>query len=426
VIARPVVFVHGNGDSAALWHTTIWRFESNGVPRGRLFAIDFSFPQAREDDTLPMACRSGTDDQLRELSAFVARVLRETGAGRIALVASSRGANAVRHFVRNGGGDALVSEVVLCGGVNHGVYVSATFNPRSEFNGSGPFMRTLNAPYPDGSEVTPGVRWLTLRSEGLDKYAQPYGTWVGQPEMATGITSDGPALRGAHNVAIADADHREVAFGPRSFDEMYRFLAGVAPQRLDIVPEVGIVLDGVVSGFCNDSPSNQPLSGAVVSVHEVAAGSGIRLRTPIDRKAIGSDGGWGPLSTHASACLEFVIEAEGCPITHIYRSPFARSSTFVHLRPALPGSLPAAGRAGISQISISRPRGYFGVGRDIFEIDGAAPPGVSPGVPAVSIAAMRVAARLRRTVQTRFNDEAIAVVNWPAAENRVVIAEFHT
>lgn len=28
---RPaILFVHGNGDTAALWHTTMWRFESNG------------------------------------------------------------------------------------------------------------------------------------------------------------------------------------------------------------------------------------------------------------------------------------------------------------------------------------------------------------------------------------------------------------
>ena len=26
----PIVFVHGNGDTAALWMTTLWRFESNG------------------------------------------------------------------------------------------------------------------------------------------------------------------------------------------------------------------------------------------------------------------------------------------------------------------------------------------------------------------------------------------------------------
>ena len=29
----PVLFVHGNGDHAALWITTLWRMESNGVPR---------------------------------------------------------------------------------------------------------------------------------------------------------------------------------------------------------------------------------------------------------------------------------------------------------------------------------------------------------------------------------------------------------
>ena len=32
----PIIFVHGNGDHAALWLTTLWRFESNGVPSDRL------------------------------------------------------------------------------------------------------------------------------------------------------------------------------------------------------------------------------------------------------------------------------------------------------------------------------------------------------------------------------------------------------
>jgi len=36
----PIVFVHGNGDSASNWLTTAWRFESNGWPRERLHAID--------------------------------------------------------------------------------------------------------------------------------------------------------------------------------------------------------------------------------------------------------------------------------------------------------------------------------------------------------------------------------------------------
>src|SRR4029450_8349348 len=31
----PILFVHGNGDHAALWVTTLWRMESNGVAPGR-------------------------------------------------------------------------------------------------------------------------------------------------------------------------------------------------------------------------------------------------------------------------------------------------------------------------------------------------------------------------------------------------------
>ncbi len=46
----PIVFVPGNGDTAALWMTTIWRFESNGWPRERLHAIDMPYPLARDDD----------------------------------------------------------------------------------------------------------------------------------------------------------------------------------------------------------------------------------------------------------------------------------------------------------------------------------------------------------------------------------------
>lgn len=46
----PVVFVHGNGDTAALWSTTVWRFESNGWTGDRLHAIDLPYPLARDTD----------------------------------------------------------------------------------------------------------------------------------------------------------------------------------------------------------------------------------------------------------------------------------------------------------------------------------------------------------------------------------------
>ena len=48
----PVLFLHGNGDHAALWITTMWRMESNGVPRDRLFAINFTDPLARAEEQM--------------------------------------------------------------------------------------------------------------------------------------------------------------------------------------------------------------------------------------------------------------------------------------------------------------------------------------------------------------------------------------
>lgn len=100
----PVVFVHGNGDTAALWHTTIWRFESNGWPRERLHAIDVPYPLARADDSKPEAGRTSTSEHMAFLKAEVDQVLQRTGARQVVLMANSRGGNAVRNYLQNGGG----------------------------------------------------------------------------------------------------------------------------------------------------------------------------------------------------------------------------------------------------------------------------------------------------------------------------------
>src|SRR3979411_1444015 len=64
----PVLFVHGNGDHAALWITTLWRMESNGVRRDRMFAINFTDPLARTDDSKPEPNKYSTAEQRRELA----------------------------------------------------------------------------------------------------------------------------------------------------------------------------------------------------------------------------------------------------------------------------------------------------------------------------------------------------------------------
>src|SRR5262245_58336334 len=157
----PIVFVHGNGDTAALWLVQIWRFESNGYARDHLQAVDLTYPLARSADDKPQVGRSSAMDAMTQLAAFVAEVKQKTGAPKVALVGNSRGANTIRNYVKNGGGQAHVSHVVLGGGTNHGVLVSDTALVGSEFNGASPFMKQLN----DGpTEVVDGVRFLTISS----------------------------------------------------------------------------------------------------------------------------------------------------------------------------------------------------------------------------------------------------------------------
>src|SRR5882672_6039519 len=173
----PILFVHGNGDHAALWITTLWRMESNGVPRDRMLAINLTDPLARTDDSVAQPNRSSTEDQRRELGYAIKELKRRTGASRVALVGNSRGGNPIRSYIKNGGG-ADVSHAVLCGVPNHGIYLGDE-SLGNEFNGSGPFLRGLNE---GESEVTPGTAFLTLRSDGIDKYAQADGRFAGKPD----------------------------------------------------------------------------------------------------------------------------------------------------------------------------------------------------------------------------------------------------
>ena len=125
----PIVFVHGDGETAALWMTTLWRFESNGWPRDRLFAIDMPYPQSRDSDDVPQEGRSSTAESMQFLKTEVERVLGATGAKKLALIASSRGGNAVRNYIENGGGVGKVSHAILCGTPNHGVWADPSRAP---------------------------------------------------------------------------------------------------------------------------------------------------------------------------------------------------------------------------------------------------------------------------------------------------------
>ena len=289
----PIVFVHGNGDTAALWLTTIWRFESNGWPRERLHAIDMPYPLARDDDGKPQDGRSSTTEAMQFLAAQVEQVRKATGAAQVVLYGNSRGGNAIRNYIANGGGATTVSHAILGGTPNHGVWADKARLPNSEFNGAGPFLSALNnTPAWGGNEVPPGVKWMTIRSDNNDKFAQPDGVWIGAKGTPTNVGFDGPELKGAQNVVIAGIDHRETSFSPKAFEQAYRFITGKAPAALAIAPEAKVELNGKVSGLgLNNGPgnfvNNLPLAGATVEVFATDAASGERLGPAVHRNTVG-------------------------------------------------------------------------------------------------------------------------------------------
>lgn len=426
----PIVFVHGNGDTAALWQTTVWRFESQGWPRERLHAIDLPYPLARDDDSVAQPGRTSTAEHMSYLKSEVEQVLRTTGARRVVLVGNSRGGYAIRNYIQNGGGDKRVSHAILGGVPNHGVWAIKGFREGNEFSGTGPFLTALNAPKnAAGDEVTGPVKWLTIRSDNNDKFAQPDGVWIGARGTPTRVSFDGPALKGATNTVIPRVDHRETSFSPAAFEATYRFITGKAPQTLTIQPEAVVQLNGKVSGLglqpadpnSGNYANNLPLPGAQLSVYATDSTSGARIGNAVHSKTVGVDGMWGPFAAQPGVQYEFVISAPGYTTTHIYRSPFPRSSNIVNLRA---DRLAEADKSAKSSITLTRPRGYFDAVRDKMRFDGKTIlPGVPPTGAGVSTSKINVSQDGIRPLSAEFNGEKITGRTWPVADNHLVVLE---
>ena len=199
---------------------------------------------------------------------------------------------------------------------------------------------------------------------------------------------------------------------------LYQAITGVARTTLAITPEAAPVLDGKVSGFEADAPTNIGVDGARVTIWRVDAATGERQGGAVHDRITGADGIWGPFTADPKAFYEFVIAASGYPVTHIYRAPFPRSSAILHLRPQpfAKGDTDAA-----ATLYMSRPRGYFGGGRDKVLINAQPVADVPPGVPTVSTT--RLLGEPGKTVIGTFNDETIPARTWPTASGHITVIE---
>ena len=356
--------------------------------------------------------------------------MQKTGAKQVVLIGNSRGSNAIRNYICNGGGSQFISHAILGGGTNHGVQAVPGLNDASEFSGAGAFLKQLNAPKNDkGDEVCGPTKWMTIRSDNNDKFAQPDGLWIGMKGRPTLVGFDGPELKGAKNVVIPQIDHRETSFSPAAFEASFQFITGQMPVH-NIVAQKEIELNGKVFGLGVDPlkadsgnfVNNLPLQGAKLTVYAVDPQTGQRIGAAKHTVTVQSNGHWGPFKANSSASYEFELVADGYATTHIYRSPFARSSNIVHLRPE---RLAAADRTTQAMVNFTRPRGYFDANRDHIMLDGKSElagvvKGVSAGNSSVRI---RIPESPQRDVAAEFNGEKLRGLTWPASQGHVTVLE---
>jgi hypothetical protein len=413
----PILFLHGDGGGAAQWMTMLWRFESNFYPRNLLFAPNLRYPSARHVDTVREAGRSSTEEATAQVSQEVARVRRVTGADRLVLVGQGRAGNLIRNHLRVAGPQG-VRLAVLCGSPSHGAIVSDQHMVGSEYNGRSRFLRQLNA-QPGG--VTAGTEIVTLASDRNDLYAQPEGRFLGLPGVETGVGFDGPALRGATNLILQDADHLETAYSPAAFVAIWRAVTGELPVVQDLRPDTRPVLDGKVTGWAGGVATNVPVTGARVRVFAVDPATGMRTGAEVHARITGPDGAWGPMAALGDAFYEFEVAVRGHTATHIYRSPFPRSSDVVHLRPHLPGPADAAASVG-AVVVLARTAGFFDHVADAIMFHGRRVDG-TPDVPHEAVLRLELPMGPQRSVVAEYNGERIAAATWPMAERRVTVIE---
>ncbi|MDB5413227.1 MAG: hydrolase [Rubritepida sp.] len=415
----PILFVHGNGDHAALWMTTLWRFETNGWPRDRMMAVNMPDPAARADDAVAQAGRSSSTEQTTRLATFVAELRARTGAPRVALIGNSRGGYPIRDFVAQQGGASQVSHVVTCGTPNHGVY-DWDANPGSEFNARSPFLRRLNG---GATDVAAGTSFLTIRSDN-DLYAQADGRYASRPGVPTGITQDGPSLRGANNILLTGLDHRETAYHWRSFREQFKHVAGREPHTLTVQPEERPALGGLVTGLANGAATNRPVAGATVELFLIDWHGQRESEEPLYRTTTGVDGAWGSvtLPPWRFAPVEIVLTVPGQLTAHYFRSNFPRSTQVLHLRP--PAPLTEAERGAAAVMRMTRPRGYFSWPRDVVLLNDTEIAEKRDGVASVATASLRLPAeRVGSAIYGVFNEEKLIGRVVPLAEDRIGVME---
>ncbi|MGP4026087.1 alpha/beta hydrolase [Actinomadura sp. 3N407] len=295
---RPVVFVHGFSGSAGQFETQARRLASNGYPARYIEGHDY-------DSTFSV---NTVEQVFASLDERIARLLGETRADKVDLLAHSLGTSLMQSYLRSSPARAAT--------VAH--YVN---------------LDGATAESPPG-----GVPTLAVWGEG----------------------STERRIGGAANVYFSGQSHTQVVTSPETFARFYEFLNGRAPDTTRIVSQRRVSLSGRAVLF----PSNVGAEGARLEIYRVNPRNGKRLgHRPLASYRLTGDGSWGPFKGRGDAHYEFAVVWSETSVHHLYFQPFLRTDRLVRLLTSRPGE----GLSGLvetgdhhSALTISRQKEWWG------------------------------------------------------------------
>jgi pimeloyl-ACP methyl ester carboxylesterase len=99
VTKEPVIFIHGNSDSAAGWKNSIETFSKNGYKPSEMYAMTWG-PM----DPMKSGQQYHSEKNLEEVRAFIEAVKQYTGAEKVDVIGHSMGVTLARKAIQGGDG----------------------------------------------------------------------------------------------------------------------------------------------------------------------------------------------------------------------------------------------------------------------------------------------------------------------------------
>jgi pimeloyl-ACP methyl ester carboxylesterase len=218
VTHAPIVFVHGNGNTADAWRVVAQRFLDNGYVTRELWAISYLDYAGGDSATSSMA-------NVEDIDEFVNAVLDYTGAKKVDVIAHSLGVTVARAWMKKKDAFAKVGHFVAIAGPNHGV--NFCYGPlagsalcREIGHPNSEFLTYLNVP--DETPFDETVAYMTIYDgTTADFYFPPVAVFN---DGSVGDLRMSPRLEGASNMQLAGKDHMALKDSQESFDLMFNFV----------------------------------------------------------------------------------------------------------------------------------------------------------------------------------------------------------